>query len=141
MIDKPAPPFILKNISDKTYKLEDFKGKVVLLDLWSSWCDLCRVENTALRKLYRKYMNDKKIAFIGIGVLDAFDDWEHAVKKDRPAGIQLFDKDKAAYDSYIDEHIPKFVVIDKKGNVANFNAPKPSSGDDLKKLIESEIEK
>jgi peroxiredoxin len=141
IIDKPAPYFTLKNRSNKAYKLEDFKGKVVVLDLWSSWCDLCRVENTALRKLYRKYKNDKKIAFVGVGVLDDFDEWEKAVKKDRPAGIQLFDKDKAVYESYIDEHIPRFVVIDKKGNVANFNAPKPSSGDDLEKLIKSEIKK
>lgn len=140
-IGKPAPLFKLNNKNDETYKLEDFKGKVVVLDLWSSWCDLCRVENKSLKELYRKYKNDKRIVFVGIGVLDTFDDWEKAVRKDRPAGIQLFDKDKAAYDSYIDEHIPKFVVIDKKGNVANFNAPKPSSGDDLKKLIESEIEK
>jgi peroxiredoxin len=141
IIGKPAPPFTLKTRSDKTYKLEDFKGKVVLLDLWSSWCDLCRVENTELRKLYRKYNNNKNIAFIGIGVMDAFEDWENAVKKDRPPGIQLFDKDKVIYGSYIDEHIPRFVVIDKKGNVANFNAPKPSSSDDLEKFIKSEIDK
>ena len=141
LIDKPAPSFTLKNRYDQIYKLEDFKGKVVVLDLWSGWCDLCRVENTALRKLYRKYKNPKKIAFIGIGVLDDFDEWENVVKKDRPVGIQLFDKDKAVYGSYIDEHIPRFVVIDKKGNVANFNAPKPSSGDELERLIKSEIKK
>ena len=140
-LGKPAPPFTLTNRSDKTYKLEDFKGKVVVLDLWSSWCDLCRVENTALRKLYRKYKNNKKIAFVGIGVLDAFEEWKNAVKKDRPVGIQLFDKDKVVYNTYIDEHIPRFVVIDKKGNVANFMAPKPSSGDDLERLIKQEIKK
>jgi peroxiredoxin len=140
-IGKPAPPFSLNNKNDESYKLLDFKGKVVILDLWSSWCDLCRVENQALQKLYRKYKNDKRIAFIGIGVLDTFDDWIKAVKKDRPIGIQLFDKDKVVYESYIDEHIPKFVVIDKQGNVVNFMAPKPSSGDELEKLIKQEIEK
>ena len=139
IIGKPAPTFKLNNKSGKTYKLEDFKGKVVVLDLWSSWCDLCRVENTALKKLYRKYKNNNEIAFVGIGVLDTEEDWEKAVRKDRPAGIQLFDKDKVVYNTYIDEHIPRFVVIDKKGNVANFMAPKPSSGDDLEKLIKLEI--
>ena len=139
IIGKPAPPFKLNDKGGRTFKLEDFKGKVVVLDLWSSWCDLCRVENTALRKLYRKYKNDNKIAFVGIGVFDTEEDWEKAVRKDRPAGIQLFDKDKVVYNTYIDEHIPRFVVIDKKGNIANFMAPKPSSGDDLEKLIKQEL--
>ena len=60
---------------------------------------------------------------------------------DRPVGIQLFDADQAVYESYIDEHIPKFVVIDKQGNVVNFMAPKPSNGDELENLIKQEIEK
>jgi hypothetical protein len=41
----------------------------------------------------------------------------------------------------IDEHIPKFVVIDKKGNIVNFMAPKPGSGNDLEYIIKQEIEK
>lgn len=140
-LGKPAPPFTLNAKNDKTYKLGDFKGKVVVLDLWSSWCDLCRIENQGLRKLYRKYRGDKRVAFIGIAVMDNMEEWISALKADRPVGIQLFDKDKVVYDAYIDEHIPKFVVIDKKGNVVNFMAPKPSSGNDLEYIIKQEIEK
>ena len=141
MMGKPAPPFSLKNKADKIYKLTDFKGKVVVLDLWSSWCALCRVENQALQSLYRKYRNDTRIAFISIAVQDTFDDWITILKEDRPVGIQLFDADHTVYDSYIGEHIPKFVVIDKQGNIVNFIAPTPGSGDELENIIKQEIKK
>ena len=140
-LGKPAPPFTLNAKNDKSYKLGDFKGKVVVLDLWSSWCDLCRIENQALQKLYRKFRNDQRIAFIGVAVMDNIDEWVNALKADHPVGIQLFDKDKVVFDAYINEHIPKFVVIDKKGNIVNFMAPKPSSGNDLEYIIKQEIEK
>jgi peroxiredoxin len=140
-IGNPAPPFCLKTRNDRTHSLKDFKGKVVVLDLWSSWCNLCSIENKALKKIYRKFRGNKHVEFIGIGVLDSFDEWKSALKLDRPVGIQLFDSARVVFKGYIDERIPKFVVIDKQGKVVTFMAPKPSEGDALEKMIRREIEK
>ena len=139
-IGNPAPPFKLKTRNDSYYSLTDFKGKVVVLDIWSSWCNLCKIENKALRKTYRKFRGNKHVAFVGVGVLDTFDEWKSALKADHPVGKQLFDSTRVVFNSYVNERIPKFVVIDKQGKVVTFMAPKPSDGDALEKLIRREIE-
>jgi cytochrome oxidase Cu insertion factor (SCO1/SenC/PrrC family) len=43
--------------------------------------------------------------------------------------------------AYIEEHVPKFILIDRQGNVVNFMAPKPSKGEELEKLIMQELKK
>jgi thiol-disulfide isomerase/thioredoxin len=114
---------------------------VVLLNLWSSWCDLCRDESKAFNKLYQKYKDDKRIAFISIAVYDNYDEWQRVIKEDQFSGIQLFDKDRVVLKAYIEEHVPKFILIDRQGNVVNFMAPKPSKGEELEKLIMQELKK
>ena len=140
-IGKPAPLFTLINNTGQTYKLEDFKGKVVLLNLWSSWFDLCRDESKAFNKLYQKYKDDQRIAFVSIAVFDNIDEWKRVLKEDQLEGIQLIDKDRIVLTAYIEEHVPKFILIDKEGKVVNFMAPKPSKGDELEKLIIQELKK
>jgi peroxiredoxin len=138
-IGNPAPSFSLKSNTDQTYSLADFKGKVVLLNLWSSWSDLCRDENKAFNKLYQKYKDNKRIAFISIAVYDDYNEWQRVLKEDQLSGVQLFDKDRVVLKAYIEEHVPKFILIARQGNVVNFMAPKPSKGDDLEKLINKEL--
>ncbi|MDP4291238.1 MAG: redoxin domain-containing protein [Bacteroidota bacterium] len=140
-VGKPAPAFTLKNKNDRIYKLDDFKGKVVVLDLWSSWCNLCRIENKSFKALRHKYRKNKNIEFIAISVFDTNDEWTKALKEDKPGGIQLFDANKTVFEAYVDEHIPKFILIDKKGNIVNFMAPKPSDDHELEKQIDRELEK
>lgn len=50
-----APNFTLKTIKGKTIKLSHYKGKVVYLDFWASWCEPCRKSFPVMRNLQRKY--------------------------------------------------------------------------------------
>lgn len=50
---KSAPEFSLKDAHGRTVKLSDYKGKVVLLNFWATWCGPCRVEMPAMEQLYR----------------------------------------------------------------------------------------
>ena len=52
-----------------TLNLEDYRGKVVMLDFWSSWCPPCRVEAPVLSQVYREY-SDLPIEFLGIAIWD-----------------------------------------------------------------------
>ena len=138
-IGKPAPPFTLESNSGSTFSLSDFKGKVVYLDLWASWCSPCRAETPGLKELFHKYKDDNRIAFVSIAVSDGINEWKKALQQDKPDWIQLLDKDAIVSKSYVANTIPQFIIIDKQGNIVNFNAPRPSSGKELESLLISEI--
>ncbi|MBC8053140.1 MAG: TlpA family protein disulfide reductase [Sphingobacteriaceae bacterium] len=140
-VGKPAPKFTLKSNLGKTYSLDDFKGKVVYIDLWASWCGPCRQETPYLKILYEKYKSDKRIAFIGIGVHDGINEWKKAIEKDAPEGIQLLDAEGTVKKGYVANTIPQFILVDKQGNIVNFDAPRPSEGKKIEKLIDAEIAK
>jgi thiol-disulfide isomerase/thioredoxin len=133
-VGKPAP--IFKLISDKgqSYALQDFKGKILYIDLWASWCGPCREEMPNFRKLVERFKENQDVAFIGIAVSDAEKNWRTAVGEERPTWLQLYDSDGVVARSYIANPIPKYILIDKDGKVLNFNAPGPGTPEILEAL-------
>jgi cytochrome c biogenesis protein CcmG/thiol:disulfide interchange protein DsbE len=71
-----APDFALKDVNGQTVRLSDYRGKVVLLDFWATWCDPCRIEIPWFMDLERRN-RDKGFAVLGVSMDD--DGWE-AVK-------------------------------------------------------------
>jgi len=138
---KPAPAFTLKSSLAKTYSLADFKGKVVYLDLWASWCGPCRAETPHLKTLYNKYKDDNRIAFISVAVSDGVNEWKRALEQDKPDWIQLLDTEGTVDKAYVANSIPQFIIIDKQGNIVNLDAPAPSSGKAVESLLLKEMEK
>jgi thiol-disulfide isomerase/thioredoxin len=139
-IGNPAPDFALKNETGQTFKLRDFKGKVVYIDLWASWCKPCREETPFLEKLYDHYKSDPRIAFISIAVSDGQQAWLKALKQDKPTWLQLIDSKGQVKTAYNANMIPRFVIINKKGQIVNFDAPRPSHKDELQVILEREMD-
>jgi thiol-disulfide isomerase/thioredoxin len=140
-IGKPASLFTLQNNHGEMVSLENFKGKVVYLDLWASWCGPCRAETPSFKLLYKNFKNNNQIAFLSVAVRDGFNEWIKAIEEDKPDWLQLIDKDDIVWKSYVANTIPKFILIDKKGNIVDFDAPSPSSGEKIEKLLSKEIAK
>lgn len=61
----PAPPLTLKDIRGRQFSLSDYKGKVVLLNFWATWCPPCRTEIPDLIKMQAQY-RDQGLRIIGI---------------------------------------------------------------------------
>ena len=79
---KHFPALILTDTSGKELSLSSLKGKVILIDVWSSGCVPCREEMPALIKLYKKY-NSKGFEIISISIDEYKKKWLNAIKEDK----------------------------------------------------------
>src|SRR5689334_6911615 len=70
---KAAPEFALKDSSGKIVKLSDYKGKVVLLNFWATWCGPCKIEIPWFKEFNRTY-KDRGFAVVGVSLDD--DGWK-----------------------------------------------------------------
>ena len=139
-IGQSAPSFALKDSAGAMHRLSDFKGKVVLLDFWASWCGPCRRETPYLKELYRSYANAENIVFISIAVRDRDTAWRKAMREDKTPWLNLWGEGSIE-DDYSTSAIPKFVVINAKGNVFDFDAGAPGEGSLLKETLEAALAK
>lgn len=138
---EPAIDFKFQNSEGKEVALSDFKGKVVYIDVWATWCGPCKQEIPHLIKMEEEYKN-KNIVFLGVSI-DAQEDhakWKKFLIDYNMKGVQVFAGDKAADISkpYKIKGIPRFILIDKNGRIVSDNAPRPSSSE-IKLLLNSTL--
>lgn len=111
-----APDFELVNHDGKTVTLMDFKGKVLLIDFWGTWCHWCVKSFPKLEQAY-KVLKGKDVEFLGISCQEPKD--ADPVKFARDKGIEypiLLNGDKVANDFMV-EGFPTFYIVDKEGKV------------------------
>jgi peroxiredoxin len=112
----PAPPFTLAAKGGADVSLSQFKGQVVMLNFWASWCGPCRQEMPLLESIYKKY---NKLGFTMIGVnvepdSNAADQW----LKQTPVSFPiLYDRDSKVSKLYDVEGMPSTVIIDRSGKL------------------------
>ena len=114
-----APNFALKSVDGKTVKLSDYKGKIVIIDFWATWCPPCRRGIPDLISIQKEFKKD--VVVIGVS-LDA----EKTIK-DVPGFIKdyginypiVYGDDKITIDYGGIRSIPTSFVVDKKGNVVD----------------------
>jgi thiol-disulfide isomerase/thioredoxin len=120
--------FSYPNVQGKQVSLADLKGKVVLIDMWATWCGPCKAEIPYLKKLEEE-LKDKNIAFVSISVDEEKDKlkWEKFIEKEQLGGIQLFAKGWSDFARFYDINaIPRFLVFDQQGKIVTVNSPRPS---------------
>jgi thiol-disulfide isomerase/thioredoxin len=114
LVDLPAPAFELPDFEGNKVRLADFKGRVVFLDFWATWCGPCVVAVPYVQALYEKY-EDKGVVVIGMNVDDDRDKARQFAKEKGLTYIHLFAQE-VGY-AYSVMGIPTFFIIDQKGIV------------------------
>jgi thiol-disulfide isomerase/thioredoxin len=139
---KPGFNFSLPDVNEKKVSMKDLKGKVVVMDVWATWCAPCRAQFPHLKKLEEEF-KDADIAFVSVSTDDSasIDKWKAMIVKESLGGIQLIASGKNDFINYYKvESIPRFMVFDKEGKIVNVDAPRPSEKE-LKKLLEFLLQK
>lgn len=123
-----SPNFKFKGFDDKWYTLDDFKNKYVYIDLWTSWCVPCIAQIPQLKALGEKFK--EKVHIVSIAWNDDYNSWKKMVIAQELEGIQLFAENKndeffKFYDVE-DSGIPRFILLDKQGNIIETRAEPPT---------------
>jgi peroxiredoxin len=126
-----APGFKLKNKMQKEVTLSDFKGKPVVLNFWTTYCQGCITEMDKLKPIYDKFSD--QVNFISISADKDFSKMVFFVnlKSDFVWNFLHIGDDYNLLKEYNVKSYPLFVMIDKDGNIVQYPADLPGSGLEL----------
>lgn len=138
-----AIDFKFRDINGKQVSLSDFKGKVVYIDVWATWCGPCKQEIPFMGELEKEYEKNKDIVFMSVSIDQEkdIDKWKAMVKEKDMKGVQLFagDKSNEIGGPYKIKTIPRFILIGKDGKVVDANAPRPSTGETIRTALNNSL--
>jgi len=112
----PAPAFTLASRAGQDVSLTQYKGNVVMINFWASWCGPCRQEMPLLESIYKKY-NKMGFTMIGVNVepdSNAANEWLKATPVSFPI---LYDRDSKVSKLYDVAGMPSTVIIDRNGKL------------------------
>ena len=132
-----APDFSGRTLEGKLISLKDFKGKVVYVDVWATWCGPCVEEIPYAKKLHSAFQEDKVI-FLNVSVDRSREAWKKMLVKEKDwLGTHII-LDQREHDTFARNYkvigIPKYLLIDQTGKIVSADASRPSS-----KSIKEEI--
>ena len=136
-----APEIELTGVNGELIKLSSFRGKMVLVDFWASWCRPCRVENPHVVEAYlefkdEKFENGKGFEVFSVSLDRSEAPWKQAISDDGLLWLShVIDLKGTASQLYQVKSIPSAFLIDGKGNIIAQGGELRSDG--LKKTLET----
>ena len=140
---KAAPNFSLKDASGKVVQLADYKGKVVLLDFWATWCGPCKIEIPWFTEFERKY-KDRGFEVLGVSMDD--DGWKsvNPFVQEKKINYRIVMGDDKTGDQFGGlEALPTTFVIDRYGRIASVHVGltnKKDFSDAIEELLEDPVQ-
>ncbi|MHC4487941.1 MAG: redoxin domain-containing protein [Planctomycetota bacterium] len=127
LIGKLAPSFTLKDLNGKQVSLSDFKGKVVLLDFWATWCGPCVAEMPNVQRVYSRY-HDDGFEVVGVSLDKTKEALTRFVEEKQVSWPQIFFDEDGSRGwnnplgrKYGIRSIPNTYLVDREGKVSKVN--------------------
>lgn len=146
----PAIDFTLTDQYGNEHTLSDYKGKVVFLNFWATWCPPCKEEMPHIEELYQEYnLNEEDVVFLGVTnpKSDSYPNNQDGTKEEIMNFLQengytfptVFDESGELFQAYYISAFPTTFMIDKNGNVAGY-VPGMMTKDIMKSVINQVLE-
>lgn len=118
-VGKMAPDFKLKDVRSGEYKsLQDYRGQIVILDFWATWCSPCK---ESLPELERLSVENRSLAVLAINIDDKKDNALQFLKKYDLHLTALFDENKEVVGMYEIPAMPSAIIIDQEGYIRHLH--------------------
>ena len=146
----PAYDFTLTDQYGNTHTLSDYKGKVVFLNFWASWCGPCKKEMPDIEELYQKYnLNQDEVVFLGVANPKS-KDYPHNSDEEKDEILEFLNENGYTFPTVFDETgeilmnyyitaFPTTFMINKEGNVMGY-IPGMMTKDIMESVIEQTLE-
>ena len=108
-----TPEFALEDVSGKLIRLRNFRGKVVFLNFWATWCVPCRQEMPAMEKLHREF-RDRGLEIVAVNFREEKDEIQKFLQELGLTFTVLLDKDGKVSEQYGVWSLPLSYVINRK---------------------------
>ncbi len=136
-----APSFMLKDVRGNNVSLPDFKGKIVVMDFWTTWCSWCKETTQEMEKLHNNY-KDRDVVFLGIS-MDSGSNAQQKVKdfarKYDLTYLMLIDNGSASK-SYQVNKLPTTYILDKDHIIKQiYPGYLPALGEKIAETIEKSL--
>ncbi|MGB2954535.1 MAG: TlpA disulfide reductase family protein [Anaerolineales bacterium] len=131
-----APDFELISFSGETYQLSDFRGSVIVVNFWASWCESCKPEAVDLEAAYKFYQPREDVLFLGVDYVDTEPEalaYLEEFQITYPNGPDLRTKISQAYRI---TGVPETFVIDQEGVIVHVRIGPFKSLEEIKSYID-----
>jgi len=115
-VGSPVPDFTLPGLDGSDIRLSDYRGRIVLVNFWASWCSPCRAEMPEIEHVYRTY-RDAGFLAIGVNQLEPAPQVRAFIEEHQLTWIFALDQDGAVSQRWGVFGIPQSYLIDREGNI------------------------
>ena len=124
-----CPDITFSDAEGNKHHLSEFKGKMVYIDLWATWCGPCAMEIPKLAKHIEEYQGNNKVEFISISLDENMKAWKNRIAKEKlqwPQFIANAEENKMISKTFGVMSIPRFLLINADGTINDADAFRPS---------------
>jgi thiol-disulfide isomerase/thioredoxin len=137
IVGQPAPDFALRDLDGETVTLHEFRGRIVFLNFWATWCRPCKQELPAIQKVADEHPNDLVVLIIN---------WRETAAEacgyleENDLDLRSLLDSGGVYDQYRLNGLPDSFFIDREGNLAEFQIGQLSESKMRERLAEAGLE-